>query len=303
MKYRLTFTALFILIGVMFIQVSAIPEPYQGTNNSEGSDITGTYTIVHLSDTQNLATSYHDTYNFTFSYLESNRERYNISAIIITGDLVNTYDSRDEWDAYAAAVSKTSIPIYIAAGNHDTNNGKDDRYYSAYTGNTDRYTITTLNDFNLITIPYVKKTLPSRDFSTIKDTLNQSPHLLTLIATHYYMDKNGSLSQLGRDIKDNIIQSPAIIMAGHKRAHFVKFEWQEEYPVVEEITDFQDGNNGPTGKNYSAGTLYTITADKGKVTRISARTIRIYPDQGCGPEHIIYPIDRVNSDSDIINLN
>lgn len=49
-----------------------------------------TYSVVHLSDTQNLATYYPDTYGFTFSYLESMKDHLNMSAIIITGDLVNS---------------------------------------------------------------------------------------------------------------------------------------------------------------------------------------------------------------------
>ncbi|WP_319580656.1 metallophosphoesterase [uncultured Methanospirillum sp.] len=296
MKFRWFFIAIFVIIVVVLFQICVTAEPDQGTTSSKASNTT-IYSIVHLSDTQNLATGYHDTYNYTFTYLDSIRDRYNISAIIITGDLVNTFDSREEWDAYAAAVNKTSIPIYVTAGNHDTNYGKDDRYYSAYTGNTDRYSITTLNDFNLVTIPYVKKTLPSKDFSNIRQSLNQSPHQLTLIATHYYMDMNGSVSRLGRDINTNIIQGPTIIMAGHKRAHFIKTEQIGQYPVVEEITNFQNGINGPTGKDYSAGTLYTVTADNRTITRVSARTIGIYPDQACGPDHIIYPLDSGNSES------
>lgn len=55
---------------------------------------TSTYSIVHLSDPQNLATYYPGTYNLTFSYLESIKSQYNISAIIITGDLVNTWDKK-----------------------------------------------------------------------------------------------------------------------------------------------------------------------------------------------------------------
>jgi len=302
MKFRWFFIVLFVIVVVVLFQICVTAEPDKETNGSKASDSITTYSIVHLSDMQNLATGYHDTYNYTFAYLDSIKDRYNISAIIITGDLVNTFDSREEWDAYAAAINKTSIPIYVTAGNHDTNNGKDDRYYSNYTGNTDRYSITTLNNFNLVTIPYVKKTLPSKDFNNIRQTLNQSPHQLTLIATHYYMDMNGSVSRLGTDINTNIILEPTIIMAGHKRAHFIKTEQVDQYPVIEEITNFQNGINGPTGKDYSTGTLYTVTVDNGTVIRISARTIGIYPDQAFGSDHIIYPLDS-GLGSGIINFD
>ena len=74
---------------------------------------TTTYSIVHLSDTQNLATYYPTTYDYTFSYLESKRTQYNISTIIITGDLVNKWNKKAEWLAYAHAVNQTSIPLYV----------------------------------------------------------------------------------------------------------------------------------------------------------------------------------------------
>lgn len=284
-------TVLFVILIIAFVQFQVYADEQQGYGLVNISGGAYTYSIIHLSDTQNLATKYPETYNYTFQYLESSKERYNISAIIITGDLVNTYDSKKEWEAYANAINKTSIPIYVTAGNHDTNYGKDDRYYSAYTGNTDRYSITSVNDFNLVTIPYVKKSIPSKDFMDMRNTLNKSSHSMTIIATHYYMDKDGILSPLGKDISKKIVDGPTIIMAGHKSAHFIKIGTKDTFPVIQEITDFQNGINGPTGKDYSAGTLYTIHACNGTITNVSVRTITIYPQQNMGPEQIIYSSD------------
>lgn len=281
----------FVFLIIAFMQFQVYADEQHGFDILNESESSHTYSIVHLSDTQNLATKYPGTYNYTFQYLQSNKEKYNISAIIITGDLVNTYDSKKEWEAYANAINKTSIPIYVTAGNHDTNYGKDDRYYSTYTGNTDRYSITSINDFNLVTIPYVKKSIPSNDFMNIKNALNKSPHLMTIIATHYYMDKDGILSQLGKDIGEKIVQGPTIIMAGHKSVHFIKNNTNDSFPVIQEITDFQNGVNGPTGKDYSAGTLYTIQSRNGTISHVSARTITIYPEQNLGPDQIIYSSD------------
>jgi len=284
---RTEFFIIITVMGICFLPVLTGAESDQIANTSDTSSYM--YSIVHLSDTQNLATKYPGTYNFTFTYLDSIKARYNISTIIITGDLVNTYNSRNEWEAYSNAINKTSIPIYVTAGNHDTNFGKDDRFYSAYTGNSDRYYITSLNNFNLVAIPYVKKTLPSKDFKGIISALHNSTNPLTIIATHFYMDKDGKLSRLGKDINQNLIQNPTIIMAGHKYAHFMKTDNRNSYPVVEEITNFQRGNNGPTADDYSAGTLYNVTVNRENVTQITARTISIYPEQKLDPELVIYP--------------
>ncbi|MDD1730493.1 MAG: metallophosphoesterase, partial [Methanospirillum sp.] len=215
-------------------------------NISDQPGPTYTYSIVHLSDTQNLASYYPDTYNHTFTYLDSLKSQYNISAIIITGDLVNNYDNLTEWQTYANAINKTSIPIYVTAGNHDTNAGKDDRNYDIFTGSSDRYYLTTVNDFNLVGISYVKKTLPSSDLQQIKTFLETSPYQVTIIATHYYMDPDGEFSRLGRSINQDLVVGPTILMTGHKHVYspYITRIQVGSYPVIEDLADFQDGIKG-----------------------------------------------------------
>ncbi len=260
------------------------------TNSSDRTGQVYTYSIVHLSDTQNLASYYPDTYNYTFTYLDSLNSQYNISAIIITGDLVNNYDNLTEWQTYANAVNRTSIPIYVTAGNHDTNAGKDDRNYGLYTGNNDRYYLTSINDCNLVGISYVKKTLPASDLQQIKTFLETSPHQVTIIATHYYMDPDGDFSRLGKSINQDLIVSPTILMTGHKHVYapFITRIQIGSYPVIEDLADFQDGVKGPTGDNYAAGTLYSITVEGGKIHQISTRSLQIYPDQIIGPDQVVF---------------
>ena len=79
-----------------------------------------TYSFVHISDIQSLTTHHPDTLDLTFSRIESLKETCNISAIIITGDLVNTWNDPKDWAAYHHARNLTTIPVYEIAGNHDT---------------------------------------------------------------------------------------------------------------------------------------------------------------------------------------
>ena len=90
--------------------------------------------MVYLSDTQSLATYLPDTYNLTFSYLDSIKEPYNITAIILKGDLVNTGNSRKEWETYFRARNHTTIPVYTVTGNHDADYGKNYKLYTLHTG-------------------------------------------------------------------------------------------------------------------------------------------------------------------------
>lgn len=252
---------------------------------------TTTYTIVHISDTQNLATRYPKTYDLTFSYLESIKTQYNISAIIITGDLVNTWNKRSEWSAYSHARNKTTIPVYVIAGNHDTSYGKNYTYYSQYTGEPTGNYVTEVKDFNFVGINYVSKTLAPQEFATIRQTLVNGSHNFTIIATHNYMDEHGAHSLLGEDIDRQLIVQPTLVLAGHVHAYFIRTGMINGYPVIEDLTDYQNGEpGGPKNQDYSAGTFYTVTAVDGQVVKITSEIIRIYPVKSFDDERVLYNI-------------
>ena len=252
---------------------------------------TSTYSLVHLSDTQNLATRYPKTYDYTFSYLESIKDQYNISAIIITGDLVNTWDSKKEWEAYSHAVNKTAIPVYVIAGNHDTNSGKNYQYFTRVTGNVKESYVTRLENFDLVGINYVGTSLKPAEFAALRKSLVSAPENFTIIATHYYMDQNGVLSSLGRDIGKQLIVKPTIIMTGHVHADFIREMMMGQYPLIEDLTNYQNGiPSGDSSKNISAGTFYTVSTRNGQVEKISSQTLWISPRQYLGNEHVLYDI-------------
>ena len=277
-RYLLTIAVLGLILLAIPV-VSALPSG------------TSTYSVVHLSDTQNLATYYPGTYDFTFSYLESLKTHLNISAIIITGDLVNTWNKKTEWDAYSHARNQTTIPIFVTAGNHDTNRGKNYQYYSQVTGGDAGNYITSLNDFNFVGINYVDKTLAPGEFTVLRQAIVNSPQNFTIIATHYYMDRNGKFSILGKDIDRELIGKPTLILAGHVHVDFVRVKTIGGYPVIEDLTNYQDGDpDRPAEKNYSAGTLYTVTAADGRVVKLTSNIIRIFPKQSIDTEKVLYDI-------------
>lgn len=269
----------------MLLSCIFLPASAQGT----GTPVT--YSIVHLSDTQNLATYYPATYNQTFSYLESQKSRYNISAVIITGDLVNTWNRKMEWETYARARNYTTIPVYTIAGNHDADSGKQYEYYTRYTGEPKAGYITTIGDFDLVGINYAAKSLSSNEFSRIQMALANSSRKHAIIATHWYMDKDRALSPLGRDIDKNLIVKPTLILTGHKHADFIQMRNIRGFPVVEDMTNYQKGLPGGNGdKNYSAGTLYTVTSVDGQVTKITAQVIHIYPGMSSASEKTVFEL-------------
>ncbi|MCX6689789.1 MAG: metallophosphoesterase [Methanoregula sp.] len=270
------------ILGILLLTIPLASAQPSGTT---------TYSIVHISDTQNLATHYPKTYDLTFSYLESIKTQYNISAIIITGDLVNTWNKKSEWVAYSHARNMTTIPIYVIAGNHDTSYGKNYTYYSLYTGEPKNNYMTEVKDFNFVGINYVSKSLAPQEFATIRQTLVNGSHNFTIIATHYYMDENGAHSLLGEDIDRQLIVQPTIVLTGHVHAYFIRVDMINGYPVIEDLTDYQNGEpGGSKNQDYSAGTLYTVTAVDGQVEKITSEIIRIYPVKSFDSERVLYNI-------------
>ena len=252
---------------------------------------TTTYSFVHISDTQNLATHYPDTYNLTFSYLESIKTEFNISAIIITGDLVNTWDKKSEWNVYSRARNLTNIPLYVTAGNHDTNRGKNYKYYSQYTGEQMGNYVTALNDFDFIGINYVDTSLSAQEFTALQKAIVNGSYNFTIIATHYYMGKDGTLSILGKDIDRQLIVQPTLILAGHVHGDLIRVKNISGYPVIEDLTNYQNGEpGGVKNQNYSAGTFYTVTVVDGQVAKIISETIHIFPEQSFEKKKVLYDI-------------
>lgn len=276
---------IFCLLICFFGTCDYIPDFYQ--NKPSTGDITS-YSIAHLSDTQNMATFFPELYEITFSYLDSIRESNNISAIIITGDLVNTWNDKSEWDAYSNAVHKTSIPVYTVSGNHDTNWGNNNSYYSMYTGDQNSDYIIPINDFNLLGINYVENSLKQEEITRLKKLLLEAPHPFTIIATHFYMDKNGTSSLLGEDIDRELITTPAIIMTGHMHANIINLSTINGYPVIRDMTVSQSGLTWIKNTNYTAGILYNISVKDGSVEKISSENIQIYPDPMLSEERILY---------------
>ena len=251
-----------------------------------------TYSFVHISDTQNLATRYPDTYNLTFSSLESMKKPFNVSAIIITGDLVNGWDRTNEWEAYVRARNLTTIPVYDTAGNHDTSGGNEYRFYMAYTGMPRENYVTSIGDLDLVGINYAGRTYPEEEFLRLRTLLDGSLRSNAIIATHYYMNEDGAPSLLGDDIDRYLIRKPALILTGHMHGDFITDKTISGIPVMAEMTNYQDGiPGGSSGQNYAAGTLYTMTSGNGHVERITARVIHLYPVQPPEPEVIVFARD------------
>lgn len=274
----------FLLVSLLFVSLpfaSALPDGQ-----------TVTYSFVHISDIQSLTTNYPDTCDLTFSSIEALKETCNISAIIITGDVVNTWDDTKEWDTYFHARNLTTIPVYEIAGNHDTGDGNYYQYYTGYTGMPGENYVASVGDFDFVGINYVNRTLSRGEFSRIRGLLSSSSRSHAIIATHYYMDDDGALSPLGEDIDRFLVIKPSLVLMGHMHANFIRKRTAGGFPTVAGMTNYQDGvPGGTTGWDYSAGTLYTVTSVNGQVETITARVIHFYPARTFDEEITVFTLN------------
>ncbi len=82
------------------------------------------FSIMQISDTQNLAWYNPDWYNKLTTWIVDNSAAYKMKMVIHTGDLTENYDSPSEWQNANAAMSilaNNGIPYTWCAGNHDQN--------------------------------------------------------------------------------------------------------------------------------------------------------------------------------------
>ncbi len=247
------------------------------------------YSVVHISDTQVLSSSYPSTLNFTFSYLESVRTAYNISGIVVTGDLVNSCTNSTQWERYAAARSRTVIPLYEVAGNHDVD-GAQRNYtaFDAYIGSGKRNWTSEIGDFLWIGIGYTRNELGDAEVTTYNTLINSSPSKIPIFGTHNYFDGTtypSSLSPLGESIRGRlVVRDPTFVMCGHMHGNILHSGRYSGKTLVEDMTNYQGYGD------YSAGRMYTIYKIFDKVVRIGTRDLSVYPSQSLGTESIVYQI-------------
>jgi Calcineurin-like phosphoesterase/PKD domain len=82
------------------------------------------FSIMQISDTQNLAWTHPDWYNQLTTWIIDNSAAYNLKMVIHTGDLTENYDQPSEWQNANAAMSilaDNGVPYTWCAGNHDQN--------------------------------------------------------------------------------------------------------------------------------------------------------------------------------------
>jgi len=183
---------------------------------TEGSDhhpfdVTDSFSIFWITDTQYLASQYPQKGNDLTNWIVANAGYYNLRMVIHTGDFVDNNDVASEWNAADTAMSalfNNNIPYCWCAGNHDQqpwcnpNGTWIGNQYPAFnlstTGQKPHWTSSVCDgkstavhfnvnnvDFLVINIEYCAN---STALIWAEGILDANPNAYVIFATHAYMD-------------------------------------------------------------------------------------------------------------------
>jgi hypothetical protein len=172
------------------------------------------YSGIHLTDLQHT-TSYNPAIlNVTFDRIETLRTDYNITAIFETGDLRE--GNKGDYEKYRGAYTRTTIPQYVIAGNHDAPGGDFTDWDAGMPDGVHRHNY-----------PFTWEDVAGYGLSwSGPDSLNTTaraemvkwfaanPGRLHLVLIHAYLDYDGTILPVGTDLR-NALQGNTTILFGH----------------------------------------------------------------------------------------
>ncbi len=192
----------------------------------------GTFSIVWISDTQHYSELYPDMLLRMTEWAAANREAYNIQAVVHTGDMINRRESTRQWENISAAFDRLGdIPLLALAGNHDVGTSTlDYSYFKQYVAS--RYADT--SDFFAggrgayveIPLDYVSFLLigtgwgyNDESVAWLNEVIARYPFHIVILCGHSYLDTNGSLTDGGDILFENVVKKNyniRMVLCGHR---------------------------------------------------------------------------------------
>lgn len=188
------------------------------TNSVNEPDPSEAFTIILIPDTQN----YWPAKNGKMAYNQSkwiveNKEKLNIELVIHLGDIVNTWNSKSEWDMAENMINildHDGIPYITLAGNHDFGNpysSKIKRNFDFFdtfpesvlisnqtlennqitSDRPNTYTMLTVgkNEFMIVSMEYCP---PLSVVKQVSEFIKQHPDIPVILATHAFLRNDAS---------------------------------------------------------------------------------------------------------------
>lgn len=241
------------------------------------------FTMVWISDTQNMSRGMYAPVGAMANWIEQNAENRNIKVCFHTGDMVTAGGIEKQWFAIAEHFNRiiNVVPFVTAAGNHDVGGkGFEYDYYLEHcprtvTAEKDLYREGRNQCFRFETEagPFVAVSVGSFDvkdeanYAWLNDAFQRNADATGILITHDYQLGNGSLTSTGRYLFDNVVKTcPNIkyVLCGHSHG------------ASNVLAELDDDGDGETDRSV-VQMMYDIQDDEKKTGYF--RILSFMPDR------------------------
>lgn len=191
------------------------------------------FSVVWIADTQFISSLYPETLSKMLSWCASSAEQNKTKLVLHTGDIVNDFESRRQWESAGEAFALLSgkVPFLAVCGNHDV--GTTTLTYTRFKNNIASlypdpsilfdggrggYSIVEADGekflflgtgwgYNDASVAYLDKVLKA------------NPDCTAILVLHSYLDENGSRTDGGDIIFENVVKKNAnvrMVVCGHR---------------------------------------------------------------------------------------
>ncbi|MCZ8522515.1 MULTISPECIES: metallophosphoesterase [Paenibacillus] len=226
------------------------------------------FAFVWMSDTQYYSETYPKIYDTMTRWTVDHWTQRKFSYLIHTGDIVNNWNSKKEWenaDASMKILDDAKIPYGVLAGNHDVSYGGEYDEYGKYFGaerfrhqptfgadldnNREHYDLVSAKGHDFV-ILYLGWLIDQKGFDWANAVLKKYADRNAIIAVHEYLKPSKHYFGQGQSIWDKLVlPNPNVVMVlgGHNpgAAHNVKKVGDRT--VLEMLSDYQNGPEGGQG--------------------------------------------------------
>lgn len=191
------------------------------------------FSVVWLTDTQFINSLYPDTLLRMMQWAADNAAANNTKLVVHTGDIVNDFESRRQWEtagtAFSALVDR--VPFLAVCGNHDVGTEtvtytRFKKYVAAlypdqsilFDGGRGAYALVDTDEVRLL---FVGTGWGYNDASVayLNGVLDKYPDRVAVLCVHSYLDENGARTDGGDILFDKVVTKHAnvkLVLCGHR---------------------------------------------------------------------------------------
>lgn len=196
------------------------------------------FTLAWTGDTQTMIKNYDKMYPAFIAmceYVADQAESMNIVAFLHSGDMVDSYGSKLQWERFCEGVRRigSKMPLFLVAGNHDYYNNQERSYWKDqffvqeypqeenFRNCEAQYMVLTLGDRQLLLVGICYREENNNEvLDWTRDVCLRFVQTPAILVVHGYLSNQGQLMHLAERVEQEVVaQCPNIrlILSGHSR--------------------------------------------------------------------------------------